>query len=770
MALEKKWRQILPVNIVSNGPKLGSLVVENSSEFKVGMDVILKASTRPDILLEIKSINNNVIFFGKPGVQNQALSDVSLYSAGTVESPEQDKKPVPEKDQSLDRYERGPINADRVVLVDDRGNFYSVTNPLEVRLSDGSINIGTVNAEIETQLSHRDNYPDAGDVADSVRIGNGINEMSVNDDGSINTKSEVTATDLDIRNLSAPTDNVAISNGTYIADVTSNKALKVDGSAVTQPISAASLPLPVGAATENTLSIINNKITQNYGAASAAIRTAAQIGNSTGPAAFNVGDADNQTIRTVIATNQPKIPVNIVDSNGNPNDLSHPVYVNGNVNASILAPIPGINPDAFGRLRVGEPYTLGDYKHLYALDSGFLDFSVNGGTITFNANKACAVLSTSNNPLSRALHQTRLYHHYQPGKSQLILSSVCFGYAQRNITKRTGYFDDRDGIYFEQAGSDTSNATDNGVLSWVIRSYTDGFPNEASVGSYLRRVPQSLWNKDRCDGSGGTSNPSGFNINTSKDQLIWIDFQWLGVGRVRCGFVHNGEYIVAHEYYHSNVLSDVYISNPNLPVRCEIFNTGITLGGSFNQICSTVESEGGYVESGVDFSAFSPIRTTNLPGQTKLPVIAIKLKNTFNGYLNRMSVRPNSLALLANTNSIVYEIIKLPSDVSLSTTLNNGVLTWISADDHSGVEYCINATSYVAADADPLSAGFVPSGNSQNSLSPLSISSLTSSKKNVITQNFDSTGSEVYVVVASTAAPGNIRADVSAALQWREIY
>jgi hypothetical protein len=43
-------------------------------------------------------------------------------------------------------------------------------------------------------------------------------------------------------------------------EVNASNVLKTDGSSVTQPISAASLPLPTGAATETTLSAINTKI------------------------------------------------------------------------------------------------------------------------------------------------------------------------------------------------------------------------------------------------------------------------------------------------------------------------------------------------------------------------------------------------------------------------------------------------------------------------------------------------------------------------------
>ncbi len=349
--------------------------------------------------------------------------------------------------------------------------------------------------------------------------------------------------------------------------------------------------------------------------------------------------------------------------------------------------------------------------------------------------------------------------------SQVILSSVVFGYAQQNVTKRTGYMDDRDGIYFEQVGSNTSNGTNNGTLNFVIRSFTTGTALESDVGSYKRRVPQSQWSVDPCDGTG----PSGFNIDTSKTQLVYIDFQWLGVGRVRVGFVHDGAFIIAHEYYHSNILNEVYLSSPNLPVRCEIRNTGTTSGGSMGQICASVISEGGYNESGIDWSTFGYARTTATPSATPLPLIALRLKTTFKGYPNRLSVRLNTLSLYAETNSIIFEIIKLPNASSLAN--GTGALVWTSADDDSGCEYCVNADSYTSANADRLASGFVPSGSSQNSLSPVSTGSITAAKKNIIVQNYDSSESEVYAVIVRTIiTAGNQSASVAAALQWREIY
>lgn len=414
--------------------------------------------------------------------------------------------------------------------------------------------------------------------------------------------------------------------------------------------------------------------------------------------------------------------------------------------------------DAFGRLRVAETYTLGDYKHLYAIDPNFIDKKENGGDIQYDLNKACAIMTTTSNVASRAVHQTKFYHHYQPGKSQLIFSSINFRYAQQNVTKKTGYFDDRDGIYFEQVGSNTSNGTDKGTLNFVIRSYTGGSASEANIGTYKRRVPQSEWNIDPCDGTG----PSKFNLDVSKTQLFYTDFQWLGVGRVRCGFVHNGQIILAHEYYHSNVLDTVYISNPNLPVRCEIKNTGTTSGGTMHQICSTVMSEGGYGESGIDFMKLMT-SSRAVAGGASLPVLAIRLKNAFNNYPNRISVKLNNIALYPSGETMAFEIMKLPSQASLA-----GTLAWTEVDSSSGVEYSVQATGYTAEDADVLFGGYVTAGSSQNSLAAASTGSISAAKKNIIVQNFDSTSSEVYVVVVTNM--GNNAGTIRAGLQWREIY
>lgn len=59
-------------------------------------------------------------------------------------------------------------------------------------------------------------------------------------------------------------DSIQIGDGTRLAVVTAANALKTDSSHVTQPVSASSLPLPAGAATETTLNGIKTHL-ESYG-------------------------------------------------------------------------------------------------------------------------------------------------------------------------------------------------------------------------------------------------------------------------------------------------------------------------------------------------------------------------------------------------------------------------------------------------------------------------------------------------------------------------
>lgn len=97
--------------------------------------------------------------------------------------------------------------------------------------ADGSLNATINNASIAVTATDLD-IRDLTHVSDSVKVGDGTDLLAVNADGSINVTINnasiaVTATDLDIRNLSASQDNVAVSDGTDTLAIAADGSIAV---------------------------------------------------------------------------------------------------------------------------------------------------------------------------------------------------------------------------------------------------------------------------------------------------------------------------------------------------------------------------------------------------------------------------------------------------------------------------------------------------------------------------------------------------------------
>ena len=294
----------------------------------------------------------------------------------------------------------------------------------------------------------------------------------------------------------------------------------------------------------------------------------------------------------------------------------------------------GPNLDAFGRLRVSNPHTL--FESQQQFDSSPLQY---GEKITGTAsslhlpNESSTLMTVGTNAGDKIVRQTREYFRYQPGKSLLVLMTGVLGAKKAGVRQRIGYFDDRDGIFWQQT---------NSGMSVVRRTSTSG-------SAVDNTIPQSSWNLDKLDGSG----PSGVNLDPSKTQILIIDFEWLGVGRVRIGFVIDGLPVYCHSFLHANLLTEVYMKTANLPCRYELENTSTSASStSMKHICSTVISEGGYNEKGVVVSAGGDLATKTVSSYT--PLLSIRLKASH----KTGKIVPITFDILNTANSILrYEVI-----------------------------------------------------------------------------------------------------------------
>lgn len=237
MAFERKWLRVSQP-FISDGGQDGTVIVGSTSGFKAKQKINISSIGQSPIVLEIKRVLSPTTMLVGPidkGINSRTdISNYTVTDSAIITAEEQSKKHPTEKDREAALYEQEPTVAKRVILVDEFGRFYETTNPLPVQLSDGSIDIGTVNAELEVQLSHQDDVPDIGDVADSVQVGDGNEILEVNPDGSITIRlGELPGIPFVHKEASSITDNTETTVSIYNSTTDGIKFKRLHGMAMT---------------------------------------------------------------------------------------------------------------------------------------------------------------------------------------------------------------------------------------------------------------------------------------------------------------------------------------------------------------------------------------------------------------------------------------------------------------------------------------------------------------------------------------------------------
>lgn len=242
--------------------------------------------------------------------------------------------------------------------------------------------------------------------------------------------------------------------------------------------------------------------------------------------------------------------------------------------------------DAFGRLRVSQISSQLSVKQLYDNLPLYIDQETGGtGSIVHNIDETSSTMTTSTDG-DFAIMQTKRTAIYGNAKSQELFWTNYDFSPQVNIVKRFGYY--------------------SSIRTTPFNSVFDGFFIESANGVYTLKVfkrgiqtaerERSQWN-DPLDGTGA----SGVNANLNLNFIHNVDFEWLGVGRVRYFYVTKGAKVAFHEFDFTNGGSNgvigepsfkgVYMASPNQPLRWEIRQVGVG-SGTLTTICSTVGSEG----------------------------------------------------------------------------------------------------------------------------------------------------------------------------------
>jgi len=393
---------------------------------------------------------------------------------------------------------------------------------------------------------------------------------------------------------------------------------------------------------------------------------------------------------------------------------------------------------------MSQPTTIFDSKQLH--DSSPLswdDQEIAGGsgtTSTHSVNKASTTMGVSLNTAGRRVRQTFRCFNYQPGKSQLIFLTGTLGLSGggTGITRYMGYFEDSNGIYFKD---------NEGTIQVGIRSKATG-----SVVDNV--VSQANWNVDGLGHVSNSLNPSGITLDaTDKSQIGFIDFEWLGVGTVGVGFVINRVPYYVHFFHHANLLSGVYMSSPNLPLRYEIENDGTGAASTLEHICGTVISEGGQQEIGVDRNASTDgTQVTCASVGTLYAIKGIRLKSAHLD--DTVKILKVAVALFSASDDIEWVLMYDPTIA--------GVPTW-NDETNSAVQTFTGATAHTITNGVRIDAGYVSSDSGKNS-SGESVGDITNAL--LLGSSIAKTPTTIVLCAKSLSA---VNAKVEGGITWKEL-
>ena len=414
---------------------------------------------------------------------------------------------------------------------------------------------------------------------------------------------------------------------------------------------------------------------------------------------------------------------------GTPTTIEYPKYavLTYDVSTSQVNGSPfgdNASTDAFGRLRISQPKTLLDSKLINDKQPQTYDEVISGSaTSTHVTGDSMINMATTGNG-AFVIRQTTTHFNYQPGKSIVGNFSGVFN-PETNIIKRVGLF--------QGESASPHNPTD-GVFLEASNSQVS-FRVLKTVGTSVNlSAAQTSWNIDRLDGSG----PSGLTIDFTKAQIIYIDYEWLGVGRVRCGFVLEGKIYYTHEFTNLNGIAAPYMTGSNQPVRYEIRQIG-TGSGSLKQICATVLSEGG--EDNVGTSMTASLSTgISVDAVAFRPLIAIRLNP-----INHDSTPVLKVIDILNggNTSIIYKIVRDP-------IISGGSLSYKNFESYSSMQYAEGSATLVVSGGYDIHTAYASQGNSANA----SGTSLSDMIGELSTLGTKINGTPTTIVIAAKATTG----------------
>ena len=272
--------------------------------------------------------------------------------------------------------------------------------------------------------------------------------------------------------------------------------------------------------------------------------------------------------------------------------------------------------DVTGRLKTSNHQNVYDADFEYGTQPlRWENITVGSGTVTHLPGQGGVRLRVTTASGDMTIRQSRPYHRYQPGKTMFMATAVNFGTTQANQTQRVGFFDDSNGVFFEQTGLGTT--TNPYGIFLCYRSDVNSVPTDTRIAIDAVTDPYDTTRL----------------LDWTRIQMLFIEYAWYGAGALRWGVFLDGEPYTLHEVGVGNKAAQLipWARTGNLPVRYEQRNSGVTaLANDMIHYGVSVMVEGGIDEQrGFTYSygmALQTPRRTVASNTTRYPVLSFRIR------------------------------------------------------------------------------------------------------------------------------------------------
>lgn len=292
---------------------------------------------------------------------------------------------------------------------------------------------------------------------------------------------------------------------------------------------------------------------------------------------------------------------------------------------------------AFSQLKTAAPKYRFDSQFTYQIDDDLWDESTSGdGTITYDDDNGQALLNAGATAgTNTAVLQSHYHAPYVPGYGMsAFITGRRDGTVPTNGEVGRGLYDGENGIYEKETASG---------ITLNIETTTD-----ASNQS----IAQASWNIDPMDGTG----PSGLTLDTTKNNILVIQFQALYVGLVLVGYDIDGKLWPVHAFMNANSLTDPYIRKASLPVRYWASTATDASDAEIRAVCCSVQGQGGYDLFDIPGRSFGAAGSRADIGTSFVPILAIRPKEQLNSIDQNALVIPLEVDVSAADDAVWVEI------------------------------------------------------------------------------------------------------------------